>query len=422
MRFFRRLSNHEKLSTPAAPHISLNLHTWIPPLLVLILNLFLIWPLMDKILPYSKFTAPLLPLLSGGREEILRLFIVMAYIFGPVSLYFYVWEITNRRLISLLAGLIYTLSASRFYDTVAVGDSAHLVALTILPIVLIFNLRFLRNPTIGLLMVSAVGVALVALTSPFGLLTLLIFLGLLTYSEMLLGFGRLKILSALMILVAAAGLSSFWYHPSFVYKIFQAEHGEALIKLLLNLIPPSFFLVPVLGAFSFLLFDRKPNLQAVFLSLSHFLVFFAFIYVAPNISSTYLPVPNRFLPEFYLSLSFLLSVILVIIAEVLKTNPGFFLRLLPFIPRQKQKEEQPRVSPIFYGWLSFLLSFLVISVFFVRSQFTNLFESPGQVLGAQLVRDGGGISQIIGIVISSATILILGTLKFSQRMSKGQNG
>ncbi|MCL4382165.1 hypothetical protein M1545_00010 [Patescibacteria group bacterium] len=391
------------------------------PLLVLILNLFLIWPLMDKTLPFSKFTAPLLPFLAGGREEILKFLIFGAYIFGPVSLYFYVWEITNRRLISLLAGLIYTLSASRFYDTVAVGDSAHLVSLTILPIVLIFNLRFLRNPTIGLLLVSAVGVALVALTSPFGLFTLLIFLGLLTYSEMLLGLGRFKMLSTLMILIAAAGLSSFWYHPSFVYKIFQAEHGEALVKLLLNLIPPSFFLVPVLGALSFLIFDRKPSLQAIFLSLSHFLVFFTLIYVAPSISTTYLPVPNRFLPEFYFSFSFFLAVVLVIIAEVLKTNPGVFLRLLPFIPKFP-KEKKERVSPIFYGWISFLLSFLVISVFFVRPQFTNRLESSNQVLGAQLVRDGGGFSQIIGIVISSATVLILSTLKLSQKFAKGENG
>lgn len=378
MNFLRRLNGTKKnLTSPTPPKIRFNWQTWVAPMTLLLANFVLI-----------------LPLFGQSASGISEYAVLAAYILGPVFFYFYVWELTNRRLTSFLAALIYTIPTFRLSQIIIYDDALHVVALGLVPLVLICFLRFLRLQTLNLAIISAIGIALVALISPFGLFTLLIFLGTVTYSEMLLGKGRMKLFSTLLILVTAAGLVAFRYHPAFVLKIFSGDHGKALISLLWNVVPISFFLVPVAGAFSFLIFDRRPNLQPLFLAGSSFSVFFVLFCVGNYISTVYIPVPSRFLPELCLSFAFLMALILAWLL-------GVKLRLSPKLSSGLNK-----------GLLVFLLTFLLVSIFFLRAYYWQLVQTETAILGVKTIESDGGISQVLGLVITILTSLLLVLVKW----------
>lgn len=410
MKFFKRLGNQKReIPTPNSPAIKFNWLTWVPPLSVFFANLFLVSPLSVKSFPQPNFSAPLLPFLSGGQGEILKILVLGSYLLSPFFLYFLIWEITNRRLISLLTCLIYAISSFWFLRQNIFTDEAHLAAFGLFPLILTFFLRFLRQPTVNLLLGSAIGTAAIALISPFALFTFLIFFATINYSEMLLGHGRVKLFYGLLVLFLAAGVCSFWYHPVFLIKIFQAEHGTAIVSILWSLLPPSFFLIPVLGAFSFLLFDRKPNLQPVFLSLSQFFIFFMLLFIGMRLSEVYIPAPGRFLPEFFLSLAFLVAVLFVIMVETVRSNTTLILKLVPLLGK-KLHVGQTWGSFIFLLMTVSVLSFLFSSTLFIRPYFSSLAEPHGQILGAQL-NPSDGVSQIFGRIVTGLTLFSIGFLK-----------
>lgn len=385
MNFLRPLNNKDESATIVPPKIRFNWYTWLPPILVFCSNLFLVLPFFSQLLTKLDFTV---------------LILLIAYVLGPVCFYFYVWEITSRRSISFIASLIYTLPTSRLSQAIISGDRAHIIALTFVPLVLIFLFRFLRQKTVNLAIILTVGITLIALISPFGLFTLLIFIGTLTYSEMLLGQGRAKLFYTFLVLATSAGLSAFYYHPEFVFKIFQGEQGRALLTTIWNLVPLSFFLVPTIGAFTFLIFDRKPNLQPIFLASGSFFVFFLLVLVGTHISSTYVPIPSRFLPELSLSAAFLSALILVWISNILKT--GKILEKLRLPPRLSLNLDQ--------GFLVFVLTFLLASIVFARPHFWALSLETWEA-SVKFVKNPGGISQVLGGVITVLTILALWFLK-----------
>lgn len=393
MKFFKRLNRgREGLATPGLLEIKFNLHTWILPFIVFLANLFLIIPFFTR---------------EKGVEELL---VLVAYIFGPVFFYFYVWEITHRRLVSLFASLIYTLPTFRLSQALFFNDGAHIIALTIIPLTLVFLLRFLRKPTVKSAIVSILTITSVVLLSPFGLFNLLIFIFTLTCSEMLLGKGRIKVFLSLLVLVATAGLSAFRYHPEFVVGVFQSEQGRAIFSIVWSLIPPSFFLVPILGAFTFLIFDRRPNLQPVFLASSQFFIFFLLFFIGTHTSSIYITAPNRFLPEISLSAAFLSALILVWIVEILKTE--WLEKKLKFL----QKLSLNTAS----GFLFFILTFLLASIIFARPNFA---EFSKEAWTAKIILGGGGgggggLSQVLGYGVTVLTGLVLGYLGLRTRISR----
>ncbi len=392
MNFLRRLNGEKGARISEPPKIRLDLSTWIPPILLFLANLFLILPLIQKF----------------PQTQMLDNLVVVAYILGPTFLYFYVWEITNRRLVSLLAGLIYTMPLFRLSSAVIYDDAAHIMVLNLFPLVLIFFLRFLRQQTLGLAVISAIGVALVSIISPFGIFTLLIFMAIETYSEMLLGQGRVKLFCLLLVLVIAAGLSAFCYHPAYIVKVFSNDKGFSFVSLIWSLVPISFFLVPTAGAFSFLIFDRRPNLQSLFLSGSSFITFLLFVFVGDRISTDLVPVPSRFLPELSISFSFLTALLLVWFAELLRGELlSRFFRLSPIL-----------ASGLNRGLAIFYLLALLILMVVLRSNFWQLAQKGIYSMTTKSYLIGDGVSQIIGLSITILTILTLGVIRVRTRTYK----
>jgi len=363
-----------------------------PPIVIVLANIYLIWPLL------TNFPATI---------DWRRLIFPLAYIFGPVGLYFYVWEISRRRLTSLLAALIYTLPAIRLTEAINFGDQAHVIALSILPLSLICFLRYLRNPTLVLITITAFSMAAIAIISPLTLFTLLIFIMTITYSEMLLGQGRFKLILALIVLILAAGLSAFWYHPEFLIDLFKSDRGRALISIIWDLFPLSFVILPVIGAFTFLIFDRRPLWQPIFLAGSQSFVFLLIYWVGNNISSLYVPEPAHFLPELIFTLSFFLAQIITTLFKVLTLD---FIRQKIKIP---DRQFLLIINQVLPGLVLILFTVLIIMAR------TNYWDLIGGEWAAPIIyRHYGGISTIVGRAISLFTIVILGIIWFNYRIKR----
>lgn len=297
--------------------------------LIFLLNLYLVYPFFGTSAPITFFSGPIIPLVTKSIELLglplpyaIQIVNIIFFLIFPLSLYVFIRFITVRKMIALLAALIvslpfYPFGEVRAYASLLGPDAAHIASLSVIPIAMYGLLSFLRKGGVGNLIVAAVASALVALVSPFGFMTYIIFSIVLTFSEVLLGRGRLKFLRFLTVLLFAGGFSSFWYNPSFFLWMITGPLGENIRYTVSKLFPTLFFSVPVLGAFGYLLFDRKPNLQPVFLA-SFLTIIFAIISLAGG--GIFPSHPSRYTPELGISLSLLLSIIIVKLTDYLRLN------------------------------------------------------------------------------------------------------
>ncbi|MFC1727462.1 hypothetical protein ACFL0Y_02975 [Patescibacteria group bacterium] len=335
---------------------------------LLLINLYLLHPFFGREDKINVFSAPIVPILATVTEKIvpfsfgIRIWLLAFLVFFPVSFYYFVREISGRRLAGLLSTLIVTIPASVFLGMrIQLGllsqDGGHVASLTLIPLVCLLMMRFLRTGNFWTGVLSAAATTFVALTSPIGFLVLVTFMVVITFSEMLLGNGRLKIIRFLVIILMAAGFSSFWYSPKFIFLTLDSDQGQLIRQAFGNLVPLSFFLLPLLGIFGFLLFENRPQLQPIFIGLFLTVTFGLFSLGAGLGHSA----PSRFLAAFGLSLSFLLGVLAVSLYD--------FLRLSSWLRKFKKIGHNRRV--IAYGLLAFLL---ILSLVLIMVNTQGLWE------------------------------------------------
>jgi len=134
---------------------------------------------------------------------------------------------------------------------------------------------------------------------------------------------------------------------------------------LANLLPVSFFLLPLLGIFGFLLFENRPQLQPMFIAF-FLTVGFGLFSLGAGIAH---PAHHRFLPAFGISLAFLIGILAVMLFD--------FLRLSPKLMRFKLQAIYRRV--IAYSFIGLLFTLIGIIICF---QIRNIWELDQiQVLG-----------------------------------------
>jgi hypothetical protein len=194
-------------------------------------------------------------------------------------------------------------------------DGPHIVSLTIIPLALYFLISYLKSSSVKNLVFSGLSAALVALTSPFGLFTYLFFAGIFTFSEILLGQGRAKTLRFFLILLLTGALCSFWYNPSFFFWMLTGPMGSDIRLMISKLLPISFFALPVLATFGYLLFDRRPNLQPLFIASFCTIVFFIITAVGGNLVPSS---PVRYRAEMGVAASFFAAFLFVQLIEFVK--------------------------------------------------------------------------------------------------------
>lgn len=297
-------------------------------LILVILNTILIWNILDKQFPYV-FSAPLIPMLVdvvrrfGVDIDIsTRIILLSFFILSPVTLYFLVREATGRKMTAALAALVYSLPifSSRFESMMSLGDGAHVASLTFIPIACFWLLRFLKTGKYINSITASFWVLIVSLTSPFGLFVLLGMMAVITFSEMLLGSGRMKFMRLVWVLAAAAGLSAFWYNPAFIQINLASTSGRAVMAAVKNLIPISFVVLPVLATFGYLIFDKRDHLQPLFIALG-MTILFGLISFAGRLAPFAVSAQQRYLSELGLAIAFLWGVVGVFVYDLVDWLP-----------------------------------------------------------------------------------------------------
>lgn len=285
--------------------------------------------------PIIPGLAKILEFFGVGLTYAFQLVNIVFILFLPITFYFFVKIVSGRKIIAFLAILISSLPFYPFAEVRVVSslvglDGAHISSLTIAMLGLLSLFKFIKQGGARSLVSASIFSSLVALMSPFGFSTFLIMASILTFSEMLLGSGRVKFFRFVTIMVFTCLLIAFWYNPHFAYWILTGTLGAEVRGTISKLLPISFFAIPALGAFGYLLFDRKPTLQPVFLA-SFFTISFSLISLVGD--GVFPSHPSRYVSELGISLALMLSVVLVKTSESLKvfeTNK-FYLRFAIFL-------------------------------------------------------------------------------------------
>lgn len=387
----------------------LNLKDFLLVLTLFSLNFIFLWPFFGQSYPLTSFSSPILPFLAWTLTVLSPLsfaqgvgvLVLISFPLSSLTWYTFFKKLSSSSFLGFLSGLIFLLPwfyLPRFTLFWFKGDALHALGFALLPLAgLIFG-QFLKAGSFKLFLTSVLGVSFISLVSPFALLNLYLFFLVLTFSEMLLGEARMKALKFLLVCLFAQGLSSFWYHPQFLLSLLGSSHGQAILSSFGKLFPISLFTVPILGAFSFLLFDRKPHLQPLFFGLTLTTLYLALV-AAENFGQ-YLPfpVPDRFLPEFYIGSSFLAAMVIVFLVNL----PRKGLTLGKIHPRLAFLHHASKLS--LTAIVTALLFWPVFSLL-SKTPIISPHLSP-QVLGLQSpwweISLGGG-SRLIGYGISLLT-------------------
>lgn len=378
-------------------------------IILLLLTFWLLIPFFGQEDQVNVFSAPFFPILASLTSFIMpyaygiRVWLLVFFAVFPFSFYYFVKEICKRKLTGFLASMIVMLPLSIFlFLRIELGilsqDGGQVAGLTLTMLVCLFLLKFLKTGSFNMVVASSLLSTLVALSSPLGLLVLLCFTLMITFSEMLLGQARTKIARYLVFCLLTAGFSSFWYNPKFIIMIIGSPEGQLAWKALINLFPISFFVLPLLGSFGFLLFENRPHLQPLFIASFLSIGFTAFYFGSGIPYSS----PSRFIPALGISVAFLIALIVIWLFD--------FIRLSPRLDRFKLRRFQRRLIAISFTVFSFFLTIVLGLIF--RSKLVELAELPPTSpiivvsrIGIWEIRNATrGVGNIFGAIITLITI------------------
>lgn len=374
------------------------------------------------------FSAPVIPLLAISTSMLTPFSYeraVQAWVFGlfclfSAGVYVFMWRLTRRRLVGLVAGVLAVVpwfAGGRVEAAFALGDAAHVAAMTFMPVGAMFLIEFLRRGGIGRAALASLSFALVALTSPFGMFVYLIFMIVVTFSEVLLSSGRLKLLRLVAVLVLGSLMAQFWYTLGFLRLVLTSADGREMLRTVGNLIPLSFFLAPVLGVFGFLLFEKRARLQPLFIAAGLVIIFWLFSFAGGLSEGLYISHQSRYVSDLSMALAFMVGLLAVGLFDVLKN-------LEPLTRRWRR-------API-AAFTMGLMAVLVIGVVSNRSQVNDVLRVLGATTGlfpddivgiGEIRRQTSAIDKMVGSMVSAATFggLTWASIRFGQKSRENKN-
>lgn len=307
--------------------------TYIVPMVILGLSLFTLWPNFGNAWQTGSLSLVflpvvgklLIPFLHGEDNLFLSIVILISVAFGPVSFYAYVYFLTKRHLPSLLTGLLTLLPIVPFSTSVserlilalAEYDGAHILGLSLLPWIAILYHNYMRSGEKKWQTATIVLAVLLGLISFFSFLLLLVFLFFISISEALVSLGRVKLKRFVVTALLLIGVFVAIYNIA-LFDMMRSEAGKVTLAVMWNLLPMTFFILPILGTFAFLIFDRRPVLQPLFLSLG-FTVTFGMLHLV-RISFVEITVFNqsRYAAEVSFALAFLVGILLMWVFDLIR--------------------------------------------------------------------------------------------------------
>lgn len=314
------------------------------PVCVLSLSIWSLWVYAGQAWDVGTFSTALLPILTNALAEVfhvehnimLSYFVIGGVTIGPLAFYLYAYLMTHRHLPAVITALLTIaplLPFSAYSDgrtllALTSGDGAHVAAFSFIPLASIAFLRFLQTGSLKNLSIFISLVLVPIFLSFFSLFILFIFLIFSTISEILVGQGRLKILRFLKAGGILLILAILTYNISLV-GIFMSGESQLTVLELLNLLPLSFFIVPVLGTFAFLIFDRRPNLQPLFLALSFLVTFGLLHFVRISFIESAIFRQSRYKAEVAFAVALTAGLVLMWTFDLIRA--GKLLKRMPFL-------------------------------------------------------------------------------------------
>lgn len=384
--------------------------------IVWVMNLIIILPIFGRDLTMSYSSSAFLVLISDFLKRFLHVpqhyfFSVLTFFcftFAPVSFYLFVRKMAMRHEVTALIATIFFILPNPFLANAPIlvaavlkGEGAHVFTIVYVPFFLLYVQSFISTGAPSLYFLTAIGISTIAIISPFSLLNFLIFFGVLLIAEGFQGNLRIKLIRSVMLLFTAGALSFYWYYPSIILKFASLSYVQSAFAKFLGILPAAIPIIPVAGALSFLIFDRREKLKPIFVSLSLFLIYLTFYLVSNQLDVGSIFSADRYLPELILSVSFFLAIIVIFIT-------GFIFR---------QLTSKLEGSLAFFGTVV-LITFVVALVGFLAFQGVGIVHnyiesekivesySAGVTSNRGLV-DLHDITSIFATIVSTATFIFL---------------
>jgi len=308
-----------------------------------LLSFIIFWPIISKINFEEAFFTPLVPFLISlfgilkiNAQDAIRILFITSFIISTVGIYLLVYDLTKRRITSILASIVYLvppmpililsfffprryeselISAKSFF-TIIYGDGANFLALALIALAALSFLRFLKCAKGNDLLATVSFCTLILLASRSQALNLFLVLLVVTLTELFLGCARVKIKRLLLVLLISLGLVSFWYTPGF-WRETLLDFFRILNTNLKYLFPLP-LTVALLALFvSFVFFARRENRQPIFLSFLLFIIFLILVGDWLTNGRSLLPHPQRLIPNLNMFAAIVVALSLTVIVDSL---------------------------------------------------------------------------------------------------------
>lgn len=293
---------------------------------VMLVNLVLVFPIFEYNLEsaYSSSILVLLGKMFGKyHSQFFQGLTILTLTLAPVSLYFFIREMVfKHELTAFFATLFFILPTPIFKDgqplvrAVLSGDGGHAVAFSLIPALLIAVRSYLANGWMKVKLVTIFGAAAVAIISLFGFVNFLIIVFLMSVSEGFMGRFRVKIKRFFSMFFFSVALSFFWYYPKLLSQVLVLDNIQLTLQKFWRVLPLAIPIVPVVGAVSFLIFDRREKLKPVFVGFSLFVIYLILYKASQIIQISGIFTAERYLIELSFATSFLVALVLVVLVEL----------------------------------------------------------------------------------------------------------
>lgn len=286
--------NHRLINVDSANKWKIAMHRinqplgYVIPLFIAGLSLFSIYQYFGSEWQVGNFSTPLAPWIGQILGNIFQAdplvmisdIVLFIYALGSVTCYFLIYLITRRHLPAVMVGLLSILPRFAFSNSppeklilaIQDNDGAHIMALTFVFIAASLFFYFVKKGLKKYLIWFCLIAALLTAISFFSLHVLFIMMIFISISEIMIGEGKKKIKRFLTATFYFILLVIAIYNKSLLVY-FQSDASQVSFSVLINLLPLLFFIIPVIGTFVFLVFDRRPYLQAFFIAFALSLVF-----------------------------------------------------------------------------------------------------------------------------------------------------
>lgn len=290
--------------------------------------------------PFHLFYTPLLPFFEAFLHAVFNMplwesyrFITgIAYVLGPISVFFLAWQLSKKVISGIIAGIFYSVGPTIFYFfvpgvlgdkfsldfydprrfTVLVrwGEGPHLFSLIFLPLVGVFYSKLLEKPKFSYLILTSLFLGLAALSNAIGLFSSILLLVCMTFVRFSQNiYMQNKIITLFFISgFIALGFISFWYNISFISNFFG--EGEGASKVYLSLFPWGWIGATFIIIILHFLFSRIIKDFGIAFSLLWFGILFTVVAIYYTTKTLeLLPQALRYNIEVDLSLSILIGVV-----------------------------------------------------------------------------------------------------------------